>query len=59
MDEIICMYQYGNNIGILIDENSENIINKVKEKMKNDEIKTKSVKLTFLQEQSEITITKK
>lgn len=59
MDEIICMYQYGNNIGILIDENSENIINKVKEKMKNDEIKKKSVKLTFLQEQSEITITKK
>ena len=59
MDEIICMYQYGNNIGILIDENSENIINKVKEKMKNDEIKTKSVKLTFLQEQSKITITKK
>lgn len=59
MDETICMYQYGNNVGILIDENSENIIKKVKEKMKNDEIKTKSVKLTFLQEQSKITITKK
>lgn len=59
MDETICMYQYGDNIGILIDENSENIINKVKEKMKSDEIKKKSVKLTFLQKQSEITITKK
>lgn len=59
MDGTICMYQYGNNVGILIDENSENIIKKVKEKMKSDEIKTKSVKLTFLQEQSEITITKK
>lgn len=59
MDETICMYQYGNNVGILIDENSENIIKKVKEKMKSDEIKTKSVKLTFLQEQSKITITKK
>lgn len=59
MDGTICMYQYGNNVGILIDENSENIIKKVKEKMKSDEIKTKSVKLTFLQKQSEITITKK
>ena len=59
MDETICMYQYGNNVEILIDENSENIIKKVKEKMKSDEIKTKSVKLTFLQEQSKITITKK
>lgn len=59
MDETICMYQYGNNVEILIDENSENIIKKVKEKMKSDEIKKKSVKLTFLQKQSEITITKK
>lgn len=59
MNEIICMCQYGDNVEILIDENSENIINKVKERMKNDEIETKSIKLTFLQKQSEITITKK
>lgn len=59
MNEIICMYQYGDNVEILIDENSENIINKVKKKMKNDEIETKSIKLTFLQKQSEIIITKK
>lgn len=59
MNETICMYQYGDNVEILIDENSENIINKVKKKMKNDEIETKSIKLTFLQKQSEIIITKK
>lgn len=58
MNETICMYQYGDNVEILIDENSENIINKVKKKMKNDEIETKSIKLTFLQKQSEIIITK-
>lgn len=32
MNETICMYQYGDNVEILIDENSENIINKVKKK---------------------------